>query len=59
MSHTQDEIETIDDRGRRWHQLRPRPRRRTDLMGFNSTVWMALGWLIVILLLLFPFPWAW
>ena len=55
----EDEIETIDDRGRRWHHLRPQPRRRTDLMGFNSTLWMALGWLIVILLLAFPFPWAW
>jgi hypothetical protein len=30
-----------------------------DLMGFNSTLWMALGWLIVILLVVFPFPWAW
>ena len=57
--HGEDEIETIDDRGRRWHHLRPQPRRRTDLMGFNSTLWMALGWLIVILLLVFPFPWAW
>jgi hypothetical protein len=57
--HGEDEIEAIDDRGRRWHQVRPRPRRRTDLMGFNSTLWMALGWLIVILLLVFPFPWVW
>ena len=55
---SEDEIEAIDDRGRRWHHLRPQPRRRTDLMGFNSTLWMALGWLIVILLLVFPFPWA-
>ena len=57
--HGEDEIETIDDRGRRWHHLRPQPRRRTDLMGFNATLWMALGWLVVILLLVFPFPWAW
>jgi hypothetical protein len=28
-------------------------------MGFNSTWWMALGWLVVILLALFPFPWWW
>ena len=56
--HGEDEIEAIDDRGRRWQQVRPQPRRRTDLMGFNSTLWMALGWLIVILLLVFPFPWA-
>ena len=58
-THGEDEIETSDNRGRRWHHLRPQPRRRTDLMGFNSTLWMALGWLIVILLLVFPFPWAW
>jgi hypothetical protein len=58
-SHGEDEIETIDDRGRRCHHLRPQPRRRTDRMGFNSTLWMALGWLIVIVLLVFPLPWAW
>jgi hypothetical protein len=55
----EDEIEAIDDRGRRWHQVRPQPRCRSDLMGFNSTLWMALGWLVVILLLVFPFPWVW
>ena len=65
MSHTQEAAqggrrdEAINDRARRWQQVRPRPRRRTDLMGFNSTWWMALGWLIVILLLVFPFPWVW
>jgi hypothetical protein len=57
-SHGEDEIDAIDDRGRRWHQVRPQPRRRPDLMGFNSALWMALGWLIVILLLVFPFPWV-
>jgi hypothetical protein len=57
--HGEAEIEAVDDRGRRRYRLRPQPRRRTDLMGFNSTLWMALGWLIVILLLVFPFPWAW
>jgi hypothetical protein len=51
--------EAVRDRRRRWHQLRPQPRRRTDLMGFNSTVWMALGWIIVILLVVFPFAWGW
>jgi hypothetical protein len=55
----EDEIEAIDDRGRRWHQVRPQPRCRSDLMGFNSTLWMALGWLVVILLVVFPFPWVW
>ena len=57
--HGEDEIEAIDDRGRRWHQVRPQPRRRTDLMGFNSTWWMAVGWVLLILVLLFPFPWWW
>jgi hypothetical protein len=54
-----DEIEADADRGRRWNHVRPQPRRRTDVMGFNSTLWMALGWLIVIVLLVFPFPWWW
>ena len=45
--------------GRRRHDLRPQPPRRTDLMGFNSTLWMGLGWVILILALVFPFPWWW
>src|SRR4051794_34361734 len=50
MSHTQqvhgeDGREAIAGRGRRWYHLRPEPRRRTDLMGFNSTWWMAVRWL--------------
>jgi hypothetical protein len=53
MSHTQE------GRGRRWHHLRPERRRRTDLMGFNSTWWMAVVWLVVILLAVYPFPWWW
>jgi hypothetical protein len=66
MSHSQEaaqggrqEIEATDDRRRRWHHLRPQPRRRSDLMGFNSTWWMALCWLVVIQLIVFPFPWVW
>jgi hypothetical protein len=47
-----------NDRGRRWYHLRPEPRRRTDLMGFNSTWWMVVAWLILILAIL-PFPWWW
>jgi hypothetical protein len=57
--HGEDEIEGIDDRGRRWYHLRPEPPRRTDFMCFNSTWWMAVGWVLVILVLLFPFPWWW
>ena len=54
--HDQDEIAT-DVRGRRWYQLRPKPRRRTDMWGFNSTWWMALGWAILIVLAVVPVPW--
>jgi hypothetical protein len=55
MSHTQQAA----DHGRRWYHLRPEPRRRADLMGFNSTFWMVLVWLIVIVLIVYPFPWWW
>jgi hypothetical protein len=57
--HDGDEIDAADGRGRRWYQLRPEPRRGSDLMGFNSTWWMALVWLIVIVLAVSPFPWWW
>jgi hypothetical protein len=58
MSDTH-EIKSEDNggNGRRWHDVRPKPRRRADLMGFNSTLWMALGWVILFLVLLFPYPW--
>jgi hypothetical protein len=55
--HREDGVEAADDRGRRWYHLRPKPCRRTDLWGFNSTWWMALGWVIVILVAFSPFPW--
>jgi hypothetical protein len=57
--HDEDEIEAIDGRGRRWYHLRPEPRRRTDFMGVNSTWWMAVVWLIVIVLVVSPYPWWW
>jgi hypothetical protein len=57
--HDEDKNDATGDRQRRWYHLRPERRRRSDLLGFNSTLWMALGWLIVILLVVFPFPWAW
>jgi hypothetical protein len=50
-------IEATDDRGRRWYHLRPKPRRRADLMGFNSTLWMVVVWLLVIVVAVSPFPW--
>jgi hypothetical protein len=56
-SRDQGGIEATDDRGRRCFQLRPKPRRRIDLWGFNSTWWMALGWAILIVLAVVPIPW--
>ena len=65
MSHAQQaspdaeyETETTDDRGRRRYHPRPVPRRRANLMGFN-TFWWVLLWLIVIALAVFPFPLWW
>jgi hypothetical protein len=46
-----------DNRGRRRHHFRPEPRRRTNLMGFNSALWMGLAWVLLALAILFPFPW--
>jgi hypothetical protein len=60
MSHTQDvNSHRNDESERRRYDLQPQPRRRTDLMGFNSTVWMGLGWVLLVLALVFPFPWWW
>jgi hypothetical protein len=53
----EDEIDATDDRGRRWYHLRPKPRRRTDPWGFNSALWMALGWPLPIVLAISPWPW--
>jgi hypothetical protein len=50
-------IDNTHEGGRRWYHLRPQPRRRTDLMGVSSTVWMALGWILIIALALLPYPW--
>jgi hypothetical protein len=55
MADTQEAA--LGDRGRRWYHLRPHPPRRTDFMGFNSTWWMVLAWIILILVILFPFSW--
>jgi hypothetical protein len=43
--------------GRSWYRLRPKPRRHTDLWGFNSFWRMMLGWTVALLLALSPFPW--
>jgi len=52
-----DADEAGDGAGRRWFHLRPEPRRRSDLMGFNSTWWMVLIWAFVIVLIISPWPW--
>jgi hypothetical protein len=51
-----DKNEAKDDRGRRWYQPRPQPRRRRDLMGFNASWWMVLLWAAVIAFAFWPFP---
>jgi hypothetical protein len=38
----EDELEAIDDRGRRWYHPRPEPRGRADILGFNYTWWLIL-----------------
>lgn len=44
--------------GRPWYHPRPRPRRRSDVMGLSG-IWWALIWLVVIVLAFFPLPWWW
>jgi hypothetical protein len=51
------EIDATDDAARRWYHLRPKPARRTDLWGFNSTWWMVLGWPLLIVFAISPWPW--
>jgi disulfide bond formation protein DsbB len=49
--------EAKDDHRRRWYHPRPQPRRRSDLMGFNSAWWLVVAfWIPVILLIVWPFP---
>jgi hypothetical protein len=51
-----ERIHGSEDRERRY-RLRPEPRGRMDFMGSSSALWMALGWIVVILAVAFPFPW--
>jgi hypothetical protein len=55
-SHGEKVNDGHDDRGRRWYHLRPKPRRRTDVMGLNATWWMLL-WLVLIVILVEPWLW--
>lgn len=53
----EDEIEATDERGRRWYHLRPEPRRRYDMIGFNYTWWLI--WIVFILILFAPWGRGW
>jgi hypothetical protein len=53
----EDEIDPAEGRRRRWYHLRPKPRRPTDLWGFNSTWWMVLGWPLLVVFAVSPWPW--
>ena len=56
-SDGEDQTDATHAGQRRWYHLRPKPRRRTDLWGFNSTWWMVLGWPLLILFAVSPWPW--
>jgi hypothetical protein len=55
--HGEDEIEATDERGRRWYHLRPEPRSRYDLIGFNYTWW--LFWILFIFVVFLPWGRGW
>jgi len=48
----ESELEATDELGRRWYHLRPQPRRRYDLIGFNYSWWLI--WLFLMLIILLP-----
>lgn len=54
----EDELEAIDERGRRWYTLRPDPRRRVDFIGFNYTWWLLI-WVLLIFLVFLPWGYGW
>ena len=56
-SEGEDQTDATHAGQRRWYHLRPKPRRSTDLWGFNSTWWMVLGWPLLIVFALSPWPW--
>lgn len=57
-SYGQDEIEAVDDLGRRWFSFRPRQPRSYDLVGFGLFWWTALL-LIAIGLAVWGWGWGW
>lgn len=55
--HGEDEVEATDERGRRWYHLRPEPRIRYDLIGFNYVWWLI--WILFIVIIFFPLGSGW
>lgn len=55
--HGEDQIEATDERGRRWYHLRPEPRGRYDLIGFNYTWWLL--WILFIFIIFAPWGRGW
>jgi hypothetical protein len=49
----EDELEATDSRGRLWYELRPEPRGRADVLGFNYMWWLVTIFVIVLVFL----PW--
>lgn len=57
--HGEDEIEATDECGRRWYHLRPEPRRRADVLGFNYTWWLVIWAIFLIALVPWGGGWGW
>ncbi len=55
--HGEEELEATDELGRRWYHLRPQPRARYDLIGFNWTWWLI--WVFVIFVIFLPWGRGW
>jgi hypothetical protein len=49
LRQTPGRSEDGDDHQRRWYHLRPEPRSRGDVAGFNHTYWLFIVALLVIL----------
>ncbi len=57
-AYGEDELEATDDLGRRWYHLRPEPRRRYDLIGFNYTWWIVF-WIALMVIAFLPWGRGW
>jgi hypothetical protein len=53
----EDELEATDELGRRWYHLRPEPRGRYDVIGFNYTWWLI--WIFFIFVIFLPWGHGW